>query len=77
MLGDAGANAIGAALGLGVVLACSFPVRVAALVVVVVLNVLSERVSFSAVIARTPVLRELDLPRSPEVIRGSRARDRV
>jgi UDP-GlcNAc:undecaprenyl-phosphate/decaprenyl-phosphate GlcNAc-1-phosphate transferase len=60
MLGDAGANAIGAAVGLGVVLVCSFPVRIAALVLVVVLNVVSERVSFSAVIARTPVLRELD-----------------
>jgi len=61
MLGDAGANAIGAAVGLGVVLACSFPVRIAVLVLVVVLNVLSEKVSFSAVIARTPVLRELHL----------------
>jgi UDP-N-acetylmuramyl pentapeptide phosphotransferase/UDP-N-acetylglucosamine-1-phosphate transferase len=60
MLGDAGANPIGAAVGLGLVLACGFPVRIGALVVVVALNALSEKVSFSAVIARTPVLRELD-----------------
>jgi UDP-N-acetylmuramyl pentapeptide phosphotransferase/UDP-N-acetylglucosamine-1-phosphate transferase len=60
MLGDAGANALGAVIGLGVVLSCSFPVRAGALVVVVALNALSEVISFSAVIARTPVLRELD-----------------
>ena len=78
MLGDAGANAIGAAIGLGVVLACSFPVRIAALVLVVVLNVLSERVSFSAVIARTPVLRELDrLGRTGEPPGNLPRRDRV
>lgn len=60
MLGDAGANALGAAIGLSVVFACPFAIRVAALGLVLVLNALSEVVSFSAVIARTPVLRELD-----------------
>jgi UDP-N-acetylmuramyl pentapeptide phosphotransferase/UDP-N-acetylglucosamine-1-phosphate transferase len=60
MLGDAGANAIGAALGLGIVLTCSTPVRIVVLVVVLVLNALSEKVSFSAVIGRTAGLRDLD-----------------
>ena len=66
MLGDAGANPLGAVIGLGVVLSCGFPVRVAALVLVIALNALSEAVSFSSVIARTPGLRELDnLGRKP------------
>lgn len=60
MLGDAGANVIGAALGLGVVLACSPGVRTAVLVVVAALNVVSERVSFSRVIAAVPPLRVAD-----------------
>jgi UDP-GlcNAc:undecaprenyl-phosphate/decaprenyl-phosphate GlcNAc-1-phosphate transferase len=60
MLGDAGANALGAALGLAVVFGFSFPVRVGALAVVIALNALSEVVSFSAVIAKTPGLKQLD-----------------
>jgi UDP-GlcNAc:undecaprenyl-phosphate/decaprenyl-phosphate GlcNAc-1-phosphate transferase len=60
MLGDAGANVLGAALGLGVVLACSPGVRTVVLVVVAALNLVSERVSFSRVIARVPPLRAAD-----------------
>jgi hypothetical protein len=60
MLGDAGANAYGAALGLGVVLACGQTARLAVLVVLVGLNVLSELVSFSRVIESTPPLRWFD-----------------
>ena len=60
MLGDAGANALGAAIGLGVVLACSTGVRLAVLVAVAALNVASELVSFSRVIERVPPLRALD-----------------
>ncbi|WCO69132.1 hypothetical protein PO878_10400 [Iamia majanohamensis] len=60
MLGDAGANVVGAALGWAFVSQAGGPARVAALVVVAALNVLSERVSFSAVIASTPGLRTLD-----------------
>jgi UDP-N-acetylmuramyl pentapeptide phosphotransferase/UDP-N-acetylglucosamine-1-phosphate transferase len=60
MLGDAGANVLGAAIGIGVVLSCSLPTRVAVLALVVALNALSEVVSFSAVIARTPVLKQWD-----------------
>jgi hypothetical protein len=60
MLGDAGANVLGAAVGVGVVLACSPGVRVAVLVVVAALNLASEVVSFSKVIRATPPLRWLD-----------------
>lgn len=59
MLGDTGANAIGAALGVAV---CgrSRQVRLGVLTAVVGLTALSERVSFTAVIAASPVLRRLD-----------------
>lgn len=60
MLGDAGANVLGAVLGLGLVLACAPSTRTAALLVVISLNLLSEVVSFSAVIQRVPPLRALD-----------------
>lgn len=60
MLGDAGANALGAALGLGVVLACAPSTRTAVLVVVAVLNLASERVSFSRVIGAVAPLRAAD-----------------
>jgi UDP-GlcNAc:undecaprenyl-phosphate/decaprenyl-phosphate GlcNAc-1-phosphate transferase len=60
MLGDTGANLIGAVLGLAVVLETSRGVRSIVLVVLVVLNLASERVSFSRVIAATPGLRHLD-----------------
>jgi UDP-GlcNAc:undecaprenyl-phosphate/decaprenyl-phosphate GlcNAc-1-phosphate transferase len=60
MLGDAGANVLGAALGLGVVLACSPGVRTGVLVAVAALNLASERVSFSRVIDAAPPLRAAD-----------------
>jgi UDP-N-acetylmuramyl pentapeptide phosphotransferase/UDP-N-acetylglucosamine-1-phosphate transferase len=60
MLGDSGANALGATLGIMAVQRCPRPVRLALLAGVVGLTVASERVSFTQVIARTPVLRELD-----------------
>ena len=60
MLGDSGANPMGAAAGLGVVLSCSHTVQVIVLIAVAVLNLASERVSFSRVIASTPPLRWLD-----------------
>lgn len=60
MLGDAGANVLGAALGLGVVLSCTSTTRTVVLVVVAVLNVASEFVSFSEVIHAVPPLRALD-----------------
>ncbi|QZN84413.1 hypothetical protein [Cellulomonas sp. C5510] len=60
MLGDSGANAVGAALGVVAVQQCPRPVRAALLAGVVALTVASERISFTQVIARTPVLREVD-----------------
>jgi UDP-N-acetylmuramyl pentapeptide phosphotransferase/UDP-N-acetylglucosamine-1-phosphate transferase len=60
MLGDTGANALGAALGLGLVLTVSPTVRLVALAVLVLANGASEVVSFSEVIERTPPLRALD-----------------
>jgi UDP-N-acetylmuramyl pentapeptide phosphotransferase/UDP-N-acetylglucosamine-1-phosphate transferase len=60
MLGDGGANALGAGLGVAIVLGAPRPVRVAWLAAMVAATVASERVSFSAVIERTPVLRDLD-----------------
>ena len=60
MLGDAGANVLGAALGLGVVLACSPGARTVVLVAVALLNLASERISFSRVINAVPPLRTAD-----------------
>jgi hypothetical protein len=60
MLGDAGANVLGAVLGLGVVLTCSPGVRTAVLVLLALLNLASEWVSFSRVIAAAPPLRAAD-----------------
>ncbi len=77
MLGDGGANAAGALLGMAVVLTTAGspavrPLRVAALAGLVTLTVLSERVSFTKVIEATPGLRELDgLGRRPTVAPAS------
>lgn len=60
MLGDTGANAVGAALGVALAARRSPVVRLGALALVVAATLASERVSFSAVIARTPWLRTLD-----------------
>jgi UDP-N-acetylmuramyl pentapeptide phosphotransferase/UDP-N-acetylglucosamine-1-phosphate transferase len=60
MLGDAGSNVLGATAGLGVVLATGTTTRIVVLVVVAVLNVASEMVSFSRVIDRVPPLRYAD-----------------
>jgi hypothetical protein len=51
---------LGAALGLGVVLACAPGTRTVVLVAVALLNLVSERVSFSRVIAAVPPLRAAD-----------------
>jgi UDP-GlcNAc:undecaprenyl-phosphate/decaprenyl-phosphate GlcNAc-1-phosphate transferase len=60
MLGDTGANLIGAVLGLAVVLETGRAVRTGVLIALIVLNLVSERVSFSRVIEATPGLRQLD-----------------
>jgi len=60
MLGDCGANALGA--GVGTVAAARLPVaaKVVALAAVIGLTAASERVSFTAVIEAAPALRWLD-----------------
>ncbi|MFN2586539.1 MAG: hypothetical protein ABR613_00275 [Actinomycetota bacterium] len=60
MLGDAGANPIGALLGLGLVASVETPVLAASVAVLLALNLASERWSFSRVIERTPPLRAFD-----------------
>lgn len=60
MLGDAGANAMGAVAGLFVVLGLPWWGVLAYAAAMLALNVTSERVSFSAVIERHPMLRALD-----------------
>lgn len=60
MLGDCGANALGAVLGTQVALAAPRPVRWLALAGVVGLTLASEKVSFSRVIDGNDVLRRVD-----------------
>ncbi|MDQ3986580.1 MAG: hypothetical protein M3280_08800 [Actinomycetota bacterium] len=60
MLGDAGANPLGAILGLGLTMALSEPGRLIALVVLLALNLASERWSFSKVIESNRFLGRAD-----------------
>lgn len=60
MLGDTGANVVGAVLGLGVVLGTGETTRLVALGAVAALTVLAEVSSFSRIIDATPPLRFLD-----------------
>jgi UDP-GlcNAc:undecaprenyl-phosphate/decaprenyl-phosphate GlcNAc-1-phosphate transferase len=61
MLGDAGANALGAMLGTAAAVTLPRKARVAALAAIVGLTAASEVVSFTKVIERTPPLRWLDM----------------
>lgn len=61
MLGDAGANAIGAVLGLGLALSLREAGRRRAVAVLVALNAASERWSFTTLIERRTWLRRLDV----------------
>jgi len=60
MLGDSGANAMGALLGTAYVAKTGFFGRLLALVKIGALTAASEKVSFTKVIESTPGLRELD-----------------
>ncbi|MGY1594985.1 hypothetical protein ACI79D_23675 [Geodermatophilus sp. SYSU D00708] len=60
MLGDCGANAVGALLGLRLAALPGRPARAGLLAGVVALTLASEKVSFTQVIEATPGLRELD-----------------
>jgi hypothetical protein len=61
MLGDAGANALGAMLGAAAATTLPRPARVGALAVIAGLTAASEVVSFSQVIERTGPLKWLDM----------------
>ncbi len=61
MLGDAGANALGALLGTVAAASLSRPARLALLAGIAGLTAASEVVSFTRVIERTPPLRWLDM----------------
>ena len=61
MLGDAGSNVLGAAVGLGAVLTFGRTAEAITVLVLLALNVASEKVSFSKVIASVGPLRALDL----------------
>jgi UDP-N-acetylmuramyl pentapeptide phosphotransferase/UDP-N-acetylglucosamine-1-phosphate transferase len=61
MLGDSGANALGAMLGVSAAVGLPRPARLAALAAVAGLTAASEKVSFTKVIARTPALNWLDV----------------
>ena len=71
MLGDAGANALGAMLGAAAAVSLPRPARLALLGGIVALTAASEKVSFTKVIERTPPLRWLDMlgrrPQTPPV----------
>jgi UDP-N-acetylmuramyl pentapeptide phosphotransferase/UDP-N-acetylglucosamine-1-phosphate transferase len=60
MLGDSGANALGALVGLRLAAIPGRPLRTGLLAGVVTLTLASERISFTRVIDSTPGLRELD-----------------
>jgi hypothetical protein len=60
MMGDCGANTLGAAIGAAMVAAAPEPARRLLLGAVVGLTLLSEKVSFTEVIESTPWLRRID-----------------
>jgi UDP-N-acetylmuramyl pentapeptide phosphotransferase/UDP-N-acetylglucosamine-1-phosphate transferase len=61
MLGDSGANAVGAMLGAAAAVSLPRPARLAVLAGIAGLTAASERVSFTKVIERTPALHWLDM----------------
>ena len=61
MLGDAGANALGALLGAAAARTLPRPARLGLLAAIVALTVASEKVSFTRVIADSPPLHWLDM----------------
>jgi UDP-GlcNAc:undecaprenyl-phosphate/decaprenyl-phosphate GlcNAc-1-phosphate transferase len=60
MLGDAGANALGAAIGIGVVASTALSTRIVALTLLAAANVASEWISFGRVIDGSRPLRNVD-----------------
>lgn len=75
MLGDTGANVIGAVLGLAVVLGSRDSIRLGVMLALLALNVAAELISFSRVIDAVPPLRWFDRLGSRRAHRGPRTTD--
>lgn len=60
MLGDSGSNCLGCALGYSLAATLTWQWQLAVVVFLLLLNLLSERFSFSAIIEQNPVLHFLD-----------------
>ncbi|MGB9619015.1 MAG: hypothetical protein ACPL7K_01230, partial [Armatimonadota bacterium] len=60
MMGDAGSNSLGAALGLTITLNLGLGGQIGAIVILAAINWYSEKHSISALIERHPVLRAID-----------------
>ena len=60
MLGDTGSNLIGALAGLWIVLSCGVTGQAIALAVILAVTIYGEFRSISALVERTPLLRQLD-----------------
>jgi UDP-N-acetylmuramyl pentapeptide phosphotransferase/UDP-N-acetylglucosamine-1-phosphate transferase len=76
MLGDSGANAIGAMIGVAAASSLRRPTRVVLLGAIAGLTAASEKVSFTRLIARTPALNWLDmLGRRPAELPGPADRE--
>jgi hypothetical protein len=75
MLGDSGANALGAAVATAAARALPRSFRLLACAAVTALNLASERVSFTAVIERTPLLRRLDQLGRPVLVTATPANE--
>lgn len=67
MLGDTGANPLGAVIGIGIVFGASSTGRLVACLIAVAINLAAERWSFSEIIESSAVLRFLDgIGQSPQ-----------
>jgi UDP-N-acetylmuramyl pentapeptide phosphotransferase/UDP-N-acetylglucosamine-1-phosphate transferase len=60
MMGDVGSNLLGAGAGLAAVIELPVWGRIVLFALLAALNLAAERVSLSAVIERSPILRALD-----------------
>jgi hypothetical protein len=60
MLGDTGSNVLGGALGFCFAAAFGWDVKIAAIIVLIALQLFAEKFSISVLIEKTPILRALD-----------------
>ncbi len=60
MMGDAGSNALGVALGLIIIWTCEMKVQIIYLIYLLLLHLIAEKVSLSKIIAQIPFLDFLD-----------------